>query len=62
MKLEDFRLKSYDERMVPLIALAHYQNSNPDMYPEVAEALGERLSATQCQPGGCPYCGGPIDD
>jgi hypothetical protein len=58
MKLEEFRLESYDERMVLVIALAYYQSRNPDMYPEAVEAVANRLSATECQRGGCSYCGG----
>jgi len=28
------------------------------MYPEAVEAVANRLSATECQRGGCSYCGG----
>jgi hypothetical protein len=62
MKLDEFRLESYDERMVLVLALAYYQSRMPDMYPEATEALAKRLSATECQPGGCPYCGGGRND
>jgi hypothetical protein len=61
MKLEEFKLESYDERMVLVMALVYYQNHNPDMLPEAVEALTKRLARTQCQPGGCPYCGGTDD-
>jgi hypothetical protein len=61
MKLEEFKLESYDERMVLVMALVYYQSRNPDMLPEAVEALAKRLSQTQCQPGGCPYCGGSDD-
>jgi hypothetical protein len=62
MKLDEFRLESYSERMVLVLALVYYQSRNPDMYPEDAEALAKRLSATECQPGGCSYCGGESRD
>jgi hypothetical protein len=62
LKLEEFRLESYDERLVLVLALGYYQQRCPDMYPEAAKALAKRLSSTQCQLGGCQYCGGPIED
>jgi hypothetical protein len=56
MKLDEFRLESYDERLVLVQALAFYQSRNPDMYPGAVEALNWRLSKTECQPGGCSIC------
>jgi hypothetical protein len=64
IKLEEFRLESYDERQVILMALAGYWDKVMDM-PGLYQALQnleQRLSDTQCQPGGCSYCGGPIED
>ena len=56
MKLEDFRLESYDERHVLQMAISLYRDRYSDMYREVADALALRLSRTQCQPGGCDLC------
>jgi hypothetical protein len=64
IKLEDFRLESYDERQVILMALASYRDQVKDI-SSLAYALEDlelRLSRTQCQEGGCSYCGGPSDD
>jgi hypothetical protein len=56
MKLNEFRLETYDERHVLQMAICLYRSWHPDMYSEVADALAVRLSRTQCQPGGCEYC------
>jgi hypothetical protein len=57
MKLEEFRLESYDERLLLMQALAHYRHMDPnDPYQVAIEALFKRLVATECQPGGCSYC------
>jgi hypothetical protein len=56
MKLDEFRLESYDDRHVLQMAIALYRDRYPDMYRETVDALALRLSRTQCQPGGCDLC------
>ncbi len=57
MKLDEFRLETYDERFVLTLALAYFKGlPQYDEYRGVVEALSMRLSRTQCQPGGCEYC------
>lgn len=64
IKLEDFRLESYDERLVLMMALSHYHGRLDCIEPlkKAMEALQIRLAQTQCQPGGCSLCGGGEDD
>lgn len=62
MKLEDFRLESYDERALILNALmyyAAYRSDDIDLFKHgfALANLRERLAKTQCQPGGCSVCG-----
>ncbi len=57
MKLDEFRLETYDERATLLHALSVLQSERLDhLTKATAEALLLRLSRTQCQPGGCDYC------
>jgi hypothetical protein len=56
MKLDEFRLESYDERDALVVALVYYQAKRPDIQPEAVEALLKRLTDTECQPGGCSIC------
>jgi hypothetical protein len=53
-KLEDFRLLNYEERSRLLTALALYEARYSK--DEESDALIRRLSHTECQHGGCPYC------
>jgi hypothetical protein len=56
MKLNEFRLDTYDERSVLQYALELLRAYRPDNHPEIVNTLLVRLSRTQCQPGGCEYC------
>lgn len=57
MKLNEFRLETYDERSALQYALQLMQSERPDnFYKEQVETLLLRISRTQCQPGGCEYC------
>ena len=59
LKLEEFTLKSYDERQVLLLALTYWESHMADDWPNLAEALNAlqlRVANTICQPGGCEYC------
>jgi len=56
IKLEEFRLESYDERMLLINALCYYAHKIMPGQEATLEALENRLSKTQCQPGGCEYC------
>ena len=59
LKLDEFRLESYDERAALQYALEVLKAERPDhLYKSEVDALKVRLSRTQCQAGGCPYCGG----
>ena len=59
LKLDEFRLESYDERAALQYALEVLKAERPDyLYKSEVDALKVRLSRTQCQVGGCPYCGG----
>jgi len=63
MKLEDFRLETYNERMAMQHALLRLRSDDPDSLHKAAiDALLLRLSKTQCQPGGCQYCDGSQED
>ncbi len=58
MKLSEFRLETYDERWVLIYALQVIRGENELPYQsETIDALLTRLSLTQCQSGGCQYCG-----
>jgi len=59
MKLDEFRLETYDDRHVLQMAIALYRSRYPDMYRETVDALAVRLSRTQCRPGGCDLCEEP---
>jgi hypothetical protein len=62
-KLEEFRLESYDERSTLQHALTYLRSHDPDnFYKPHVEALLTRLSRTECQPGGCSYCGDRGED
>jgi len=56
MKLNEFRLDTYDERSVLQYALELMRARHPDDHPEIVNTLLVRLSRTQCQTGGCEYC------
>lgn len=57
MKLNEFKLETYDERSALQYALQLLRSERPDNCYEIqVEALLLRLSRTQCQPGGCDYC------
>lgn len=59
LKLNEFHLDSYSERSVLQTALSYFQSERLEMYPEYKEAVENlmvRLSRTECQEGGCPYC------
>jgi hypothetical protein len=59
MRLEEFRLKSYKEREVLMLALTYFESYRSSDWPNLKEALDElqiRIARTQCQPGGCEYC------
>lgn len=65
IKLEEFRLESYKEREVLMLALTYFEAHRADHWPhleEALQALQARIAITQCQPGGCEYCGGPSDE
>jgi hypothetical protein len=59
LKLNEFHLKSYDERSVLLTALRYFHDEQLEKYPEYKTAFEDlfvRVSRTECQPGGCSYC------
>jgi hypothetical protein len=58
LKLNEFRLKTYAERAVLSTALQLYQARYAPHGSErtTLKTLLQRLSRTECQPGGCPYC------
>ena len=56
MKLNDFRLETFDERSLLNYALASIERDCPDWYRTALHALQLRISRTQCSPGGCEYC------
>jgi hypothetical protein len=59
LKLEEFYLESYSERSVLQTALDYFRSEQLERYPEYKTAVENlliRLSRTECQPGGCPYC------
>jgi hypothetical protein len=56
MKLDEFRLETYDERSVLSTALKVYQHRYPGDNKATVTALLIRLSRTECQEGGCQYC------
>ena len=66
MKLNEFRLETYDERFTLMCALDELRkrerNLDDRFYQNIhkrsLEALALRLSRTQCQPGGCSFCDG----
>lgn len=60
-KLKDFRLESYGERSMLQNAIDLLRSRNDRLgwmkgEKEMADAIALRLSRTECQPGGCPYC------
>lgn len=66
MKLNEFRLETYEERFTLMCALEELRKRERDPLDRVyqgahkrsVEALLLRLSRTRCQPGGCSYCDG----
>jgi len=56
IRLDEFRLETYDERFVLGIALDLYRARYPGLHKEAVEALLTRVSRTQCQPSGCEHC------
>jgi hypothetical protein len=59
LKLNEFHLASYSERSVLATALHYFSADHLEMYPEYKTAVKDllvRLSRTECQEGGCPYC------
>lgn len=64
MKLNEFKLETYDERftlMCALEALRSREQVRDDSFYQkyhkpAVDALLLRISQTECQPGGCEYC------
>ncbi len=58
-KLKEFRLDDYEERSLLIGALGCFRIHHPDSYyinNGAFDKLMQRLSQTECQPGGCSYC------
>jgi len=56
IKLNEFRLESYEERSAVQTALRLLRHHHPDDDKAAVAALLIRLSRTECQEGGCEYC------
>jgi len=59
LKLNEFHLESYSERSALQTALEYFRAERLKQYPEYQTAVQDllvRLSRTECQEGGCPYC------
>lgn len=64
MKLEEFRLETYEERSVLQYALVILRARDPavyKLYQQSVDTLLTRLSSTQCREGGCSFCGDEYD-
>jgi len=60
MKLDEFRISSYEERSALLVAIyvARMERSDDEPYQKIWSELITRISQLECQPGGCSYCTG----